>query len=36
VHPDLPYADYIKQVGDAAERYGADVLRAVLVVAPKT
>lgn len=32
VHPDLPFSYYITQVGNAAERYGADVFKVVEVV----
>jgi len=35
VHPDLPFADYISLVNNAAERYRIDVLRTVEAVLPK-
>jgi hypothetical protein len=35
VHPDMPFADYISQVGKTVERYRIDVVQVLEVVVPK-
>jgi hypothetical protein len=35
VHPDMPFADYISQVGKTVERYRLDVVQVLEVVVPK-